>query len=215
MEFSRQEYWSELPFPSPGELPNPGIQPGSPVLQVDFFTVWASREALILVVTNKTLLVTPVSNTISPFPYFLQLREWSQVCLFSSFRASTRLIYFVYVLSQVLVCWRLKKKLLWYVPVLPDISKLTKGMTHKWIISLQLADWLGFQNKRQNWFELIVLDSVFSMCALGEVIERTWLPAGPHEMDPGNWELLTLFPGEGNGNPLQYSCLENLMDRGA
>ena len=31
-EFSRQEYWSGLPFPSPGDLPNPGIEPGSPAL---------------------------------------------------------------------------------------------------------------------------------------------------------------------------------------
>ena len=35
MEFSRQEYWSRLPFPSPGDLPNPGIEPGSPALQAD------------------------------------------------------------------------------------------------------------------------------------------------------------------------------------
>ena len=35
MEFSRQEYWSVLPFPSPGDLPNPGIKPRSPALQVD------------------------------------------------------------------------------------------------------------------------------------------------------------------------------------
>ena len=33
MGFSRQEYWSGLPFPSPGDLPNPGIKPGSPALQ--------------------------------------------------------------------------------------------------------------------------------------------------------------------------------------
>ena len=33
VEFSRQEYWSGLPFPSPGDLPNPGIKPGSPSLQ--------------------------------------------------------------------------------------------------------------------------------------------------------------------------------------
>ena len=32
MGFSRQEYWSGLPFPSPGELPNPGIKPRSPAL---------------------------------------------------------------------------------------------------------------------------------------------------------------------------------------
>ena len=35
MEFSRQEFWSELPFPSPGDLPNLGIEPGSPALQAD------------------------------------------------------------------------------------------------------------------------------------------------------------------------------------
>ena len=35
LEFSRQEYWSGLPFPSPGTLPDPGIEPGSPALQRD------------------------------------------------------------------------------------------------------------------------------------------------------------------------------------
>ena len=35
MRFSRQEYWSELPFPSPEDLPDPGIEPGSPSLQAD------------------------------------------------------------------------------------------------------------------------------------------------------------------------------------
>ena len=35
MEFSRQEYWSGLPFPSPRDLPDPGIEPGSPTLRAD------------------------------------------------------------------------------------------------------------------------------------------------------------------------------------
>ena len=35
MGFPRQEYWSGLPFPSPGDLSNPGIKPGSPALQID------------------------------------------------------------------------------------------------------------------------------------------------------------------------------------
>ena len=35
MEFSKQEYWSGLPFPSPGVLPNPGIEPRSPALLAD------------------------------------------------------------------------------------------------------------------------------------------------------------------------------------
>ena len=39
MDFSRQEYWSGLPFPSPADLPNPGIEPRSPALQADSFIV--------------------------------------------------------------------------------------------------------------------------------------------------------------------------------
>ena len=38
MGFSRQEYWSGLPFPSPEDLPNPGFEPRSPALQADALT---------------------------------------------------------------------------------------------------------------------------------------------------------------------------------
>ena len=38
MGFSRQEYWSGLPFPSPGDLPDPRIEPRSPALQADALT---------------------------------------------------------------------------------------------------------------------------------------------------------------------------------
>ena len=49
MEFPRQEYWSGLPFPSPGDLPNPGIEPASlasPALAGEFFTTSTTWEAL-------------------------------------------------------------------------------------------------------------------------------------------------------------------------
>ena len=46
MEFSRQEYWSGLPFPSPGNLPNPGIKHKSPALQT-FFILWGTRETFL------------------------------------------------------------------------------------------------------------------------------------------------------------------------
>ena len=42
--FSRQEYWSGLPFPSPEDLPNPGIEPESPVLQADAFPTDLPRK---------------------------------------------------------------------------------------------------------------------------------------------------------------------------
>ena len=38
MGFSRQEYWAGLPFPSPGDFPDPGIEPRSPTLASGFFT---------------------------------------------------------------------------------------------------------------------------------------------------------------------------------
>ena len=48
MGFSRQEYWSGVPFPAPGDLPNPGIEPtslASPALARGFFTTDATWEA--------------------------------------------------------------------------------------------------------------------------------------------------------------------------
>ena len=39
MEFSRPEYWSGLPFPPPGNLPHPGVEPRSPALQADSLTL--------------------------------------------------------------------------------------------------------------------------------------------------------------------------------
>ena len=50
MDFSRQEYWSGLPFPSPGNLSEPGIEPASlksPALAGEFFTTSTTWEAII------------------------------------------------------------------------------------------------------------------------------------------------------------------------
>ena len=60
MEFSRQEYWSGLSFPSPGDLPDPGIEPGSPAspaLQVDSLPLshWGSLVQNGKVVQNAKL----------------------------------------------------------------------------------------------------------------------------------------------------------------
>ena len=48
MEFSRQEYWSGLPFPSPGYLPNPRIEPGSPALQADALSSEPPGKVLVM-----------------------------------------------------------------------------------------------------------------------------------------------------------------------
>ena len=49
MGSSRQEYWSGLPFPSPGDLPDPGIEPGSPAFQADALTSEPPGKPVILV----------------------------------------------------------------------------------------------------------------------------------------------------------------------
>ena len=63
MEFPRQEYWSGLLFPSPGDLPNPGIKPGSPTLQtdallseppdkLDYDWIWFKKDSWVLLFWN-------------------------------------------------------------------------------------------------------------------------------------------------------------------
>ena len=65
MEFSRQEYWSGLPFPSPGDLPNPGIEPRSPVLQA-----------------YALLSEPPGKDRFKEIRYrLLSLRAWCECCL--------------------------------------------------------------------------------------------------------------------------------------
>ena len=58
--FSRQEYWTGLPFASPGNLTDPGIEPGSPTLIDRRFTVWATgglsfRGSVVLFSTTRLL----------------------------------------------------------------------------------------------------------------------------------------------------------------
>ena len=54
MVFSRQEYWSGLPFPSPGDVPNPGIEPRSPALQADALTSEQSNYRKIALISHAS-----------------------------------------------------------------------------------------------------------------------------------------------------------------
>ena len=84
MGFSRQEYWNGLPFPSPGDLPNPGIEPRSPALQADS-TIWATREAQRLtllqfssVAQSCPTLCNPMNRSTPGLPVHHQLPEFTQ-----------------------------------------------------------------------------------------------------------------------------------------
>ena len=53
MEFSRQEYWSGLPFPSPGDLPNPGMEARPPALQADSLLSEPSGKPQVIIISTN------------------------------------------------------------------------------------------------------------------------------------------------------------------
>ena len=64
MEFTRQEFWIGLPFPPPGDLPDPGIKPGSPALQADALpSEPPGNPTLIKVLPNTATPQTPHGST--------------------------------------------------------------------------------------------------------------------------------------------------------
>ena len=91
MGFSRQEYWSGLPFPSPGDLPNPGIEPGSPALQADTLTSEPPGKPwlLLLYYIIGTLLFSWVSPVILKMPLFIfqDLIQGNFSCLLDLFKS--------------------------------------------------------------------------------------------------------------------------------
>ena len=72
MGFSRQEHWSGWPSPSPGELPNPGIEPGPPTLQTDSFLPEPSGSLLFPTPSSKTPFL--------PFALFLDSSGRNSMC---------------------------------------------------------------------------------------------------------------------------------------
>ena len=75
MGFPRQEYWSGLPFPPPGDLSAPGTKPTSPALAVGFFITWATWEAHIRFV--HTYIYIYIFFFQANFLYWLEL-NWFQ-----------------------------------------------------------------------------------------------------------------------------------------
>jgi len=60
MGFSKQEYWKRLPFPSPGDIPDPGIKPRSPTLQADSLPSEPPGKSFLVVQMAKNMLGEPV-----------------------------------------------------------------------------------------------------------------------------------------------------------
>ena len=96
MGFSRQEYWSGLPFPTPGHLLDPGIEPGSPTLAGRFFTTEPPGKYInAMLCYAKSLqscptLCDPIDNSPpgSPIPGILQARtlEWVAIAFSNAWK---------------------------------------------------------------------------------------------------------------------------------
>ena len=71
MEFSRQEYWSGLPFPTPGDLPHPGTEPMSLALQVDSLPLRHLGSPF----TSSTRLVPILTTYVRTLTIFLKKKK--------------------------------------------------------------------------------------------------------------------------------------------
>ena len=152
MVFSRQEYWSGLPGQSPGDLPDPGIQPVSPALQAILYC-WTTGEARVLLLassTNRSEILLNIHQFIGHLP--------QQII---RFQIST------FLLLRIRVVW----------------------------VHLYLSEYYRDQVRAS-----LVAQTEKSLPSMLE----TWV----------RFLGLGRSPGEGNGNPLWYSCLENPMEGG-
>ena len=107
MGFSRQEYWSELPFPSSRDLYDPGIEPGSPAWQADSFAIWATREAH----------WTPAGRAGHPPCQGLEIVKqiWSLICNFyGDYRCIFMCILYVCLWVGVISLQRIELLKIWY-----------------------------------------------------------------------------------------------------
>ena len=114
MDLTRQEYWSGLPFPSPGGLPNRGIEPRSPALQADASTSEPSQTMGRLFVTyicNKRLISNLRSQILfCIYPaYFLFLSCKSN---FSSDNSHVKCFYSLSLFTNLFWCFALLNYLL-------------------------------------------------------------------------------------------------------
>ena len=90
MGFLSQEYWSGLPFPSPGDFPHLGIKPASSKLTEGFFTTEPPRKPFILTHCEKVIFIVVMLQN-----------SWAVKCLEGNKEVNTNCIYFLYWLAHI------------------------------------------------------------------------------------------------------------------
>ena len=131
MGFYRHEYWCGLPFPSPGDLPNPGIEPRSPASQADSLPTELQGKPQTQTTATKSLQLCPIlcdpidsSPPGSPVPGILQARtlEWVDIFVYNAWK------------------WKVKVKLL---------SRVQLSAT-PWTAAFQALPSMGF-SRQEYW----------------------------------------------------------------
>ena len=213
MEFSRQEYWSRLPFPPPGDLPHPGIELASPALAGRFLTIEPPGKPLICMYSYM--------NGIPCREY-----SWKDYC--DSLRGrgiqvagdpadretSHRVDIWLWILKLLHVLFSVQ------AIRLANIRMYTHTYTHARIYFLYMCLCINHIFNREicllgsmNSWEFESSSSLERGVPGGAVVET--LPAsaggaGDSGLIPGSGRS----PG-GHGSALQYSGLESSVDRGA
>ena len=149
MEFPRQQHWSGLPFPSPGDLPDPRIEPMSPALVSGFFTTEPSGKAHLLFQFNSVsqphpTLCNPMDCGTPGFPVHHQLPELAQTHVHRVGDA----------ISHLTLC----RPLLLLPSVFPIIRVFSsESVLHIMSFSLSISpssEYSGWISLRFNWFDL-------------------------------------------------------------
>ena len=176
MGFPRQEYWSGLSFPSPGDLPDPGIKPMPPessALTGGFFSTVPQGKPLVCLQFSSVQSLTlcdPMNRSTPGLPVHHQLPEFTQT----------------------------------HVHWVSDASQPSHPLSSPSPSAFNLSQH-HFSVKIYIWqYHLFLKTS-------GSDGKESAHNVGDPDLIPKSRRS----PGEGNGNPLQYSCLENPMDGGA
>ena len=204
MGFSRQEYWSGLLCPSPGDLPNPGIESTSlmsPVLAGCFFTTSATWEALSHWWYSHYVISDSCNTMDGSLPGFsdhgsLQARilEWVTIS-FSTKPLGKPINAYIYTNTHTVE---------YYPAIKNEIMSFAATWMNLKIITLK---------SERDKYHMIPFH-------VASKIQHEWMYVwnkdSAHNVgDPSSITGSGRSPGEGNDYSLQYSWLENFMDRGA
>ena len=183
MGFSRQ-YWAGLSCPPLGGLPNPGIEPGTPALQA-FFTIEPSGKPIEGIYFN--IKMSYMTNSQQTYSQWWKIENISSIFQCNCYQA-TNGIFHKTTTNNFTICRKHKRS--W---IAKAILRKKNGAG-----SINLPDFRLYQKvSHQN---SPVLEQNRNIDQWNKV------------QNPGQIHAPMGTFGEGNGNPLQYSCLENPMD---